>query len=154
MAQALADAIGASKRQVQLWTDAAVIHCRPDTDRQGTGRRRLYDPEEIPIAAIVAAMARLKLPIGTLILGSIAIRNSLNVDFGEAQGKHPRDWFKAALRGEVDSYLMMRPDRLAAQIRETALKHSVSWNDKEALDAMLENSQSLVVINVRKAVSP
>ena len=44
MAQAVADAIGANKRQVQIWTDAGILRCLPETDRQGRGRQRLYDP--------------------------------------------------------------------------------------------------------------
>ena len=74
MAQAVADAIGATKRQVQLWTDTGAIRCIPDTDRQGRGRQRLYTRSELPIAALVAEMARCKLPIGALIRFSQAIR--------------------------------------------------------------------------------
>ncbi len=66
MAQAVADAIGATKRQVQLWTDAGVIQCLPDTDRQGRGSQRLYSKDELPTAALVAAAAKAKLPIGIL----------------------------------------------------------------------------------------
>ena len=66
MAQAVADAIRATKRQVQLWTDAGVIQCLPDTDRQGRGSQRLYSKDELPTAALVAAAAKAKLPIGIL----------------------------------------------------------------------------------------
>ncbi len=66
MAQAVADAIGATKRQVQLWTDAGAIQCLPDTDRQGRGSQRLYTKDELPTAALVAAAAKAKLPIGIL----------------------------------------------------------------------------------------
>ncbi len=66
MAQAVADAIGATKRQVQLWTDAGAIQCLPDTDRQGRGSQRLYSKDELPTAALVAAAAKAKLPIGIL----------------------------------------------------------------------------------------
>ena len=74
MAQALADRVGTSKRQVQIWTDAGAVACLPETDRQGRGRQRLYSTSEVPIAALVAVMARFKLPIGSLLLWSRAIR--------------------------------------------------------------------------------
>ena len=77
MAQAVADAIGATKRQVQLWTDAGAIRCIPESDRQGRGRQRRYDRSELPVAALVAAMARCKLPIGHLLRFSDAIRDSV-----------------------------------------------------------------------------
>jgi len=86
MAQAVADAIGATKRQVQIWTDAGAIRCTPESDRQGRGRQRLYDRSELPVAALVAAMARCKLPIGHLLRFSDAIRDSV-----ENRGFHIED---------------------------------------------------------------
>ena len=60
MAQAVADAVGATKRQIQLWTDGGAIRCLPETDRQGRGRQRLYEQSELPFAALVAHIERIR----------------------------------------------------------------------------------------------
>ena len=66
MARELANAVGASKRQIQIWTDAGAIQCRSETDRLGRGKQRLYDAEELLYAAVSARLAELQLPIGRL----------------------------------------------------------------------------------------
>jgi hypothetical protein len=68
MAQAVATAVRASKRQVQIWTDAGVLHCLPATDRQGRGRQRLYERDELRFAALARCLAQLTpAPIGVLL---------------------------------------------------------------------------------------
>jgi len=67
MAQALANEANATKRQIQLWTDAGILRCLDGTDRQGRGRQRLYDDDEIKFSRFAAALAGLYLPIGVLI---------------------------------------------------------------------------------------
>lgn len=66
MAQAVGDAVGATKRQIQIWTDAGVLECRPETDRRGRGRQRIYDRHELPYAAMAAMLSRMYFPIGDL----------------------------------------------------------------------------------------
>ncbi len=109
MAQAVANRVGATKRQIQLWTDGGVIHCLPETDRQGTGRQRLYPHSELPVVAVVAFLARSKMPIGDLKYWSGIIRELLTIP--QFLGKRPalRKWYKAALRGEVESYVILDP---------------------------------------------
>ncbi len=67
MAQAMADAIGATKRQVQIWTDAGVLICRPETDlHPGRGRQRLYDREELPVATLYQPTLNWRSPVGLI----------------------------------------------------------------------------------------
>ena len=113
MAQAVADAIGATKRQVQVWTDAGAIHCLPETDRQGRGHQRLYDLNELPLAALVATMARHRLPIGiirewadSIRYGPVMVSPSGEKRFVEIKGGRGREWVEAALRGEFQSFLI------------------------------------------------
>ena len=113
MAQAVADAIGATKRQVQIWTDAGAVHCLPETDRQGRGRQRLYDLNELPLAALVATMARHRLPIGiirewadSIRYGSVLVSPSGTKRFVEIKGGRGKEWVEAALRGEIQTYLV------------------------------------------------
>ncbi len=143
MAKAMADAIGATKRQVQIWTDAEVLICRPETNlHPGRGRQRLYDREELPVAALIAEAARFTLPIGTLGLISLAIRT-------EPAGKVPqgrkRGFYKRAIRGEVPSYLLIRPtdDR----------RFMVGWYDETGLADILRSLPAGLVINVQSTVN-
>lgn len=54
MAGELARMSGATKRQVQLWTDAGALRCVAGTDRQGRGRQRLYSEDEARYARLAA----------------------------------------------------------------------------------------------------
>ena len=147
MAQALAEAIGATKRQVQIWTDAGAIRCIEGTDRQGTGRQRLYDPQEVPIAALIAKMAQLKAPIGTLLLGAHQIRTHLDGGFPpELHVKQSPAWFRRAVRGEISSYLVLSPDFEPGRL-------SFSWCNQKAVDEFVEFGKCMLIVNVKRTVS-
>ena len=91
MAQAVADAIGATKRQVQIWTDAGAVHCIPETDRMGRGRQRLYDQSELPKAAIIARLAEFQVPIGVLQQARkmVEVHLTFGTEYQEAlEGRH------------------------------------------------------------------
>jgi hypothetical protein len=127
MAQAVADAIGATKRQVQLWTDAGVVQCIPETDRLGPGRQRHYERDEIPIAALVAAAAPFRLPIRMLDQLSWTIRHLVacgDDDLPRGVG-HPASWYRQALAGEFESFIVLPYHRegVAWRHREAALKY-------------------------------
>ncbi len=144
MAQAVADAIGASKRQVQLWTDAGALLCVAETNRQGRGRQRLYEPAELPVAKLVAAMARFKVPIGTLILWSRMIRSSLGHVPISPKDEYTPEWYRAALEGKVQSYLTLRIDHGV---------ESVSWTNQKHMLEQLEISPGAIVIHVKNVVT-
>ena len=58
MAQAFADAVGATKRQIQFWSDHEVLQFEPGSGI-GTGNQRRYPRSEWPFAAVARAMAQL-----------------------------------------------------------------------------------------------
>ena len=151
MAQAVADAIGATLRQVQIWTDAGVLQCIAETDRQGRGRQRLYDQEVIPIAALIAAAAQFKLPIGALMVISFAIRHLLyrtpadDPVAAKVRGEYTSKWYQSALRGEIDSFIYISPETPNTSI-------IVSWHDKDLIDKMLEGDKCAILINVRNII--
>ena len=103
MAQAVADAVGATKRQVQLWSDAGAIQCFPETDRQGRGRQRLYPRSELPFAAMAAFLARYQIPIGMIRAWIHFTRMQLASDIPGPGRK--ADWYRRAFRGEEESYM-------------------------------------------------
>ena len=109
MAQAFADEIGATKRQVQFWTDRGAIKCIPETDQQGRGKQRHYDEAEIPIARIIAQTGAAQLPIGRLIWSADEIRGKLEHGDGLAGPPgRPASWYRAALAGKHKSFICLR----------------------------------------------
>ena len=145
MAQAVADAVGATKRQIQIWTDAGVIYCLPETDRQGRGRQRLYDRSELPFAALTAYLARYKLPIGSLQLASFAVRQSL--DFA-AIPQEEREWAQRALKGDEESYMVF------AVIQKEPQMPMFKWSTRGQLLKSLEKYDGQLIVNVRKVIAP
>lgn len=144
MAQAVADAIGANKRQVQIWTDAGILRCLPETDRQGRGRQRLYDPDELPFATLAARMADVKTPIGDMLLWMLEVRKG--VQKGDDDGV-PASEYRTALAGEMGSWLVYA--------RKRALETSDTYGwllTKKDLVEMLMAEPSIVVVNVSVAM--
>lgn len=131
MAQAVADKVGATKRQIQLWTDGGAIRCLPGTDRQGRGRQRLYDQSELPFAAFVTALARHKIPIGDLVAWCDKLRNAGWYDHVSEANRNVETYF----------VLCGYPDHKGARI---------IWAGKERKlgDAPIETAG--IIINVRK----
>ena len=151
MAQAVADAVGATKRQIQIWTDADVLHCLPGTDRQGRGRQRLYHREELPIAVLVAALARLKVPIGDLRGYMIYVRLYINdapVNLAIRVGVWSSAWYRSALRGEIESFVLFGVPGVGLH---PGLK-SFAWADGERMLALLKEGTGGIVLNVRELV--
>ena len=146
MAQAVADAVGATKRQIQIWTDAGAIDCLPETDRQGRGRQRLYDKSELPIAALIAYLARYKLPIGSLQLASIAVREFLN---DPDIPQEDREWARAALKGDIESYMVFSIMR-----HKDPRRARFTWRTRDQLLGILENYDGQLIVNVRKVIAP
>jgi DNA-binding transcriptional MerR regulator len=139
MAQAVADRVGATKRQIQMWTDAGVLLCLPETDRKGRGRQRLYKRSELPYAAVIAELAKMKLPIGTLQVFSELIRDTLQ----EAKGERKK-FCQAALNGNVESYLIL-------DNREGDYS-TYSWADTESTIEILREYTGSVIVNFQRVI--
>lgn len=131
MAKALADAVGATRRQVQLWTDAHVIDCLPGTDRQGTGRKRLYDQSEIPFAALAAELAKWQISIGRIALLVGWVRASRKI-------RKP----KMILRGTQINWLVIPRDQEDLVLMT------------ERIGDSLKAYPSAIVINVKEVMEP
>ncbi len=141
MAQAVADAIGATKRQVQLWTDHGVVRCIPETDRLGPGRQRHYERDEIPIAALVAAAAQFRLPIRMLDLLSWMIRMLIERGDEDLPRGRPASWYRQALAGEFESFIVLPYHR-----------ESAGWPDREGLEGYLAENFPFFLIPVQPIV--
>lgn len=62
----VADAADVQKRTVQFWSSEGALEPRPETANQGPGRGRLYEAEEVEIAAVLGRLARYSVKIGPL----------------------------------------------------------------------------------------
>ncbi len=145
MAQAVADAVGATKRQVQLWSDAKVILCFPETDRQGRGRQRLYPRSELPFAAMAAFLARYQIPIGMIEAWIRFTRMQLASDIPGPGRK--ADWYRKAFRGQEESYMMF-------QAAEGPVTGSFGWNDRRIMIEGVTHNHGYIVLNVSKVIAP
>lgn len=145
MAQAIADAVGASKRQVQLWSDAGAIICFPETDRQGRGRQRLYPRSELPFAAMATFLARYQIPIGMIQAWIRFARMLLATD---VPGPGPKaDWYRSAFRGDEESYMMFRA-------AEGPITGSFAWSNRRIMIEGITHNRGYIVLNVRKVIAP
>jgi hypothetical protein len=148
MAQAVADAVGATKRQVQLWSDAGAIQCFPETDRQGRGRQRLYPRSELPFAAMAAFLARYQIPIG-MIRAWVGFARMVLAGQIEPLPSTRRgtDWYRSAFRGEEESYMMFRA-------ADGVITGSFGWNDRKLMIEGVRHNPGYIVLNVRKVIAP
>ncbi len=145
MAQAVADAVGATKRQVQLWSDAGAIQCFPETDRQGRGRQRLYPRSELPFAAMAAFLARYQIPIGMIRAWIYFTRMQLASDIPGPGRK--ADWYRRAFRGEEESYIMVGA-------AEGHITGSFAWTDRKNMIEDITHNRGQIVLNIRKVIKP
>ncbi len=148
MAQAVADAVGATKRQVQLWSDAGAIQCFPETDRQGRGRQRLYPRSELPFAAMAAFLARYQIPIGMIRAWVGFARMELAGHIEPLPStRRGTDWYRKAFRGQVESYMAFTP-------AEGVITGSFGWNDRRIMIEAITHNRGYIVLNVRKVIAP
>ena len=77
MAKALADAVGATKRQVQFWSDHGVLQFLPGSGGS-RGNQRLYLRTELPFAAMACCLAEVGIQIGTIELAAFLVRIELS----------------------------------------------------------------------------
>lgn len=108
---------GGKPRSIQLWADGGVIQGAPETDRAGSGTHRMFDEQELQIAALLVPLARMGVPIGVLRAFSQVFRNALLLGkVQELSPNHPlaRDTslsmtrlvLDRAARGDGQNYLL------------------------------------------------
>ena len=141
MAQALADAVGTTKRRVQLWTDAGALHCFPETDKLGRGRQRLYPRSELPFVAVAHAMAENEVRVSRIGDACYYIRAEMADRHGNT--KYAR-WCLSAWSGKTDSYFLFGPPP----------SDSFGWMPEDKLMNLLRAGRTGIVIPVHTVISP
>ena len=146
MARALADAVGATKRQVQFWSDHGVLQFLPGSGG-ARGNQRLYPPSELPFAAMACYLAACGIQIATIELAVFLVRGELNNP--SLPRANPRK-YRRFLRGETDSYILVR-----TQPKESGgYEQSVAWIPEKDLVKYLKADPAATVINVTRVMSP
>ena len=147
MAKALADAVGATKRQVQFWSDHGVLQFLPGSG--GTrGNQRLYPRTERPFAAMACALAASGIQIGTIKLAMRLVRGEPN--YPRRPDTNPSK-FRRFLRGETDSYILVRT---FPAMTGDGYEQSVTWIPEKDLVKYLGWDHATTVINVKRVMSP
>jgi DNA-binding transcriptional MerR regulator len=62
----LVELTGAKRRSIQIWTDRRVLIPNSETESAGSGTHRRYKQQELEIAAILAPLSQMGVPIGHL----------------------------------------------------------------------------------------
>ena len=147
MAKAVADAVGATKRQVQFWTDHGILQFLPGSGG-ARGNQRLYPGTELPFAAMACYLAASGIQIGTIKLAVFFVRLELsNPNLPHANLLKYRRY----LRGEIDSYILVRTDRAP----RGGYDQSVTWvSEKDLVEKYLKWDRAMTVINVKLVMSP
>jgi len=139
MAQALADEVGATKRQIQLWTDAGALQAFPELQhRPGRGRQRLYPRSEIRYAAMAAELGRYQIPIGRIAGALSCARAEIADRFGTSNYAR---WCRKAWRGGVQSCFLFYPDG------------GFAWCPPELVMVKLSHGYGAIVVPVHTIVS-
>lgn len=146
MAQAVANAVGATKRQVQLWTDAGVIKCLPETDRQGRGRQRLYPTEELPFAAIAHFLSVYQIPIGRLKFYMDLVRQDVFWNPNATTAEQLRKKF----RSDQEFFLIIDP----AGTRATTQNFRLSPDSLQGQMRSMTKMSGGIWVNLRKVAEP
>jgi hypothetical protein len=160
LANEFGDRIGAALRQVQFWTDQGILKCVPETKHQGRGRKRLYDPIELPIGALVVVLSRFGFTVGVLDGYAHIVRQFLAERQPESlYRQRPRSWFRAAFRGVIESWMVFVPEttseRIPGERDKPADKRVVfSWESTEQLVKLLPTRRAATVVNVCEVISP
>ncbi len=153
MAQAFGDSVGATKRQIQIWTDAGLLNCLRGTNRQGRGRQRLYDHSEKPAAAFISRLAAYGIPIGDIGIYSSLFRACLSHLFDKKDGDNSRNWYRDALYGKHESWIMM--ERKTNTSSDPLKLHiNLIWVDRNTMIRKLEDQTTYIVMNVMKTLTP
>ena len=146
MAQALADAVGATKRQVQFWSDHRVLQFLPGSGG-ARGNQRLYLRTELPFAAMACYLAASGIQIGTIKLAVFMVRNELSNP--NLPGANPSK-YRRYLRGEIDSYILVRTHPAT----RGGYDQSVTWIAERDLLEYLKGDRATTVVNVMRVMSP
>ncbi len=147
MAQALADVVGATKRQVQFWSDHEVLQFLPGSG--GTrGNQRLYLRTELPFAAMACYLAASGIQIGTIHLAVAAVRGAPSNS--KLSGANPAK-FQRFFRGELRSYILVRTFQDPAG---AGLEQSVTWIPETDLLNYAKDDCAMTVLNVKRVMSP
>jgi hypothetical protein len=78
----LARISGANPRSVQHWAASRILSAKPQTDRAGTGTRRLFSQDEAVIASIIRPLLERQTPIGEMLRIALLVRGELLIGWG------------------------------------------------------------------------
>ncbi len=149
MTVAFAEALGVKPTQVKYWTDSDALRCLPGTKGAGQGNKRLYSAEYLPEAAIIAEIAKYRIPIKRLAYWSKEITKLLT--HGEEERflhRKPAEWYRAALAGEHESHIIcLIPRQIGGETGGY-----FGWHDPKTLAKAIRISQSAITVNVGAVV--
>ncbi len=159
MTVAFAKALGVKPTQVKYWTDLGALRCVPGTKGAGQGNKRLYAADYLPEAALIAEIAKYKIPADSLVHWSKEIATLL--DHGEPKRflhRKPAQWYRHAIAGKHESHIVFGTPIMAARKAieklDGKLGDNFGWNGPELISDYPKIFSSLIMINVKAVVQP
>jgi hypothetical protein len=124
---------GAKERSVLMWADALALWPNGGTNRAGRGVHRQFEWREVEVAAVLAAVAPFRLPIGVMVAVGSAVRIGLGLAEDPADPQFPvandlANAIKSARRGEVGIDFVLIPNEAGAPEDDPFSLH-VSFSD-------------------------
>lgn len=73
----IAHIAGANPRSVQHWAASGILMAKPETNRAGTGTRRLFAADEAIVACVLQPLVERQTPVGEMQRIAVLIRDQL-----------------------------------------------------------------------------
>lgn len=155
-AKQIADQMGATARQVQLWTDERVIECLTATFRRGRGSRRLYSPRETAYASAAAVLAGQNIPVSRMQIFVAGIREVVG-KWQKTDDANFRRNFGDALQGKIESWFYADIGTIAPLMELSAKDVDLvggwfpGW---VSIPEFANSAKGLIVLNVKLVLAP
>jgi hypothetical protein len=102
----IAHIAGANPRSVQHWAVSGILIPKPETNRAGTGNRRVFAADEAIIACIMQPLAERQTPVGELLRVAVLIR-----DYFLTRGAGERALLNTIISGMAQAWFVCFPEQ-------------------------------------------
>ncbi|CAJ0849430.1 hypothetical protein AMST5_00124 [freshwater sediment metagenome] len=97
---------GANPRSVQHWAASGILMPKPETNRAGTGNRRVFAADEALIACVMQPLAERQTPVGELLRVALLIRDEFL-----ARGAAERALLNTIISGKTQAWFVCFPEQ-------------------------------------------
>jgi hypothetical protein len=138
----LAKYLGVTPRKIIYLTDHGALQAIPSSIGGGHSSKRLYAADYLPQAAVVGEIAKFKIPV--FHIANWSRHMSKLVVNGDRESGKSAEWYKAALTGSPDTYIILgAPMMIISEMGEW-----FSWEETKMMTKIMQSNHSAILINV------